>query len=73
MIHSRRKSDLDPDYAIIGVCLKTLGKTFNGGTLIYRTKHTSVAIVDKERISNHIKSPLLKSMVEQIDYFNDVK
>ena len=64
---------MDPDYVIIGECLKTLGNAFYGGTLIDRTKHTSVRIVGEDRISNHISSPQFKTMVELNDNFYEVE
>ena len=45
VIDGRRTADLDPQYAIIGDCLKTLGNAFYGGTLINRRKYTSTTIV----------------------------
>ena len=73
VINGRRKSDLDHNYAIIGDCLKTLGNAFYGGTLIDRKKHTSVTIVDENKIGNHIKSPMFKTLTELNDHFYEVE
>ena len=56
LIDGRRTVDLDPSYSIIEDCLKTRGNAFYGGNLIDGSKHTSVSIVDKEKIGNHTKS-----------------
>ena len=58
---------------MIGECSKLLGNAFYGGTLIDRSKHTSVTIVNEERISNHIKSPNFKTMVELNDHFYEIE
>ena len=73
VIDGRRKADLDPQYAIIGDCLKTLGNAFYGGTLIDRKKHTSVTIVGEDRVGNHIKNPMFKSMTELNNNFYEIE
>ena len=72
VIKARRMADLDRDFAIIGDCQKTLGNSFYGGTLIDRTKHKSVTFVEHERIRNHIRNPLFKTMIELNDGISEV-
>ena len=73
IIQARRCADLDKIYAILGDTSKTLGNAFYGGTLIDRSKHTSVKMVDEEKVHNHIKNPMFKTMEELNDRIFEVE
>ena len=64
VVRNRRMADLDPDYKIRGETSKTKGNCFYGGTIMDKTKHTSVRFSSEQNIGNHIKNPLFKCMTE---------
>ena len=64
VVRDRRMADLDPDYKIRGETSKTKANCFYGGTIMDKTKHTSVRFSSEQNIGNHIKNPLFKCMTE---------
>ena len=73
VIHERRLTDLAKSYVIKGDSAKLLGNAFYGGTLINKSKHLSVKMLEEEKVQRHINRPLFKSMIELNDNIYEIE